>query len=171
MYKNHFRGFTLIELLVVIAIIGILSAVILASLNTARSKGMDAATQSNLQTIQTQAALDYSGNSNSYGTSLNAFYTEVTSAIAAQTGTVGSAPIFATTGTNGDPTIGNAINQAIANAGGVYYGANGTSFVVVAPLKAATGYWCVDSNGVSKAEAAVPATPNYGTTGTAFACI
>ncbi|PIS43439.1 pilus assembly protein, partial [Candidatus Kaiserbacteria bacterium CG08_land_8_20_14_0_20_50_21] len=35
MYQNRSRGFTLIELLVVIAIIGILSAVVLASLNTA----------------------------------------------------------------------------------------------------------------------------------------
>jgi prepilin-type N-terminal cleavage/methylation domain-containing protein len=53
------RGFTLIELLVVIAIIGILSSVVLASLNTARDKGSDAAVKANLANARAQAELYY----------------------------------------------------------------------------------------------------------------
>ena len=48
------KGFTLIELLVVIAIIGILSSVVLASLNTARNKGSNAAVQSALSSDNVQ---------------------------------------------------------------------------------------------------------------------
>jgi len=53
------RGFTLIELLVVIAIIGLLSSIVLASLNTARAKARDAQRESEIEQLRTALAMYY----------------------------------------------------------------------------------------------------------------
>src|SRR5688572_21194465 len=134
MHKNSFRGFTLIELLVVIAIIGILSAVVLASLNTARSRGTDAAIQSNLDSIRVQAELVYN-NTNSYGT------VYVNSGSCAATANT----LFA------DTTIQRAIvaTEAINGSGSNVCNSTATSYAIASPIVAVTGYWCIDSTGFS----------------------
>ncbi|MCE9643948.1 prepilin-type N-terminal cleavage/methylation domain-containing protein [Candidatus Parcubacteria bacterium] len=61
MFKTN-KGFTLIELLVVIAIIGLLSSVVLASLNSARSKARDARRVADIQQLRTALELYYDSN-------------------------------------------------------------------------------------------------------------
>ena len=130
-------GFTLIELLVVIAIIGILSAVVLASLNTARSKGQDAAIQSDLDGVRTQAQLYFSDNGNAYGTN-----------IAVESDCAATDNLFS------DPTIANQVSAADAANGNTLgitcnVSAGGTAYAVSAALVASAGsYYCIDSTGV-----------------------
>lgn len=56
------KGFTLIELLVVIAIIGLLSSVVITSLNSARVRARDARRIADLHQIQLALELYYSAN-------------------------------------------------------------------------------------------------------------
>lgn len=151
MHKNHSSGFTLIELLVVIGIIGILSAVVLASLNTARSKGSDAAIQSDLAAVQTQAEIYYGGNNNSYGAS--AFATD---AGCDSTGT----------GMFTDVTIKKALDGAFkaggSVAGSVACVAAGTTYAIASKLTATAGeWWCVDSTGSAKKETSAFPTASF----------
>ncbi len=60
--KNTKKGFTLIELLVVIAIIAMLSAIVLASLSTARMKSRDAKRISDIGQIQLALELFFDSN-------------------------------------------------------------------------------------------------------------
>ncbi|MEK7604313.1 MAG: type II secretion system protein [Patescibacteria group bacterium] len=152
MQKNRFQGFTLIELLVVIAIIGILSAVVLASLNTARSKGNDAAIQSDLSTIQTQAEIYYGTWNNAYGGN-GATVLNVTGTAATGNSCIAGTALPTMFGS--DTNIKNALIAAdIANTTNSVVvcnmAANGTQYAVSSPLASnATSYWCVDSTGFS----------------------
>jgi len=80
------RGFTLIELLVVIAIIGLLSSIVLASLNTARLKARDAAILSELNQLAVLVELEYNENRSYVGLQRNQWSTPVACANMSFTG-------------------------------------------------------------------------------------
>ena len=124
------KGFTLIELLVVIAIIGILSSVVLASLNTARDKGSDAAVKANLNGMRSQAELFYDSNQNSYADMM--------------TGTGTAVP------TGGDSNMRAALQAAddANGTGSVTWSVSATAWAVAAELKSNNALaYCVDSKG------------------------
>lgn len=124
--KNFKSGFTLIELLVVVAIIGILASVVLASLNTARAKGADAAIKANLANIRAQAEIVYDGNTpNSYlGVCTEASVASALVAAGTASGTTAVCNVTATTGEAWAASV--SLKTVPANS------------------------WCVDSLGASK---------------------
>jgi len=138
MFKNTKKGFTLIELLVVIAIIGILSSVVLASLNTARGKGADAAIKSNLAGIRAQAEIVYDNNSGVYDDICND--PTVVAAITAAKSAAGVATLTGLLDTGGTSTV------AVC-----HLAVNENAWAISVPLKTNSQLaWCVDSTGASR---------------------
>lgn len=165
MKKNSKKGFTLIELLVVVAIIGVLASVVLASLNTARAKGANAAIKANMANIRAQAEIVYDSTSpNGYGTASNASVCPTLAAIGGGTANSVFSSSPATT-----LVIANQVASAIQSSTGtsgtqgtdMFCGSTTIAWAASVKLKVAEGsnnFWCVDSTGASKGEAAVTAT-------------
>ena len=129
------HGFTLIELLVVIAIIGILSAIVLASLGNAKKSAYDAKVKAQLSSIRSAAEIYYDTNYN-YGVATN-------SCVAGMFADVPSGLSKLSISAN-YPTGANTI---VCNS-------SGTAYAVSDNLSTSGQYWCVDSSGASRGETA-----------------
>ncbi|MEK7194164.1 MAG: prepilin-type N-terminal cleavage/methylation domain-containing protein [Patescibacteria group bacterium] len=151
MQKNIKKGFTLIELLVVIAIIGILSSIVLASMNTARGKSANAKIKAQLANARSAAEAyydsdpekDYNGTAGDVSgdcTTVGSMFTDTASNMSAFT-TVANYP--------GTPTL-SCYSTATA------YAISATLFVPDTSFDT----WCVDSTGTSKGIVGAVATTN-----------
>ncbi len=138
--KSFSAGFTLIELLVVVAIIGILASVVLASLNSARNKGKDAAIKASLSSLRSAGEIDYDSNGN-YST----VCTEAAAGVGNSTLTLTAGTEYAKINTAIDAQKGGA-NNTRCNEGAT----SATYAAWVTLLATPNQYFCIDSTGTAK---------------------
>jgi prepilin-type N-terminal cleavage/methylation domain-containing protein len=140
------RGFTLVELLVVIAILGILSEVVISSVNAARGKASDSAAAQDLGGIRAQGEMVYDGN--------NQHYTNVCSDQNVINSMDNAARDEAVTGASAG-VWGSTNTDAIACISSTDYW---VAYVNLAKGPGPTTYWCVDNLGHSTMETLSPGT-------------
>ncbi len=143
MKEKKSRGFTVIELLIAVSIIVVLVALIIFLTSRSRARAEDARTQetlANVRTIAVEERLQNESGSGSGGSQSG--YANVCSS----------------------ESVREAMYTLAQQLGTIDYAcvSSADEFAIAFPLKAQSGYWCVDANGVSgKVEGLPTASPPH----------
>ncbi len=156
------RGFTLIELLVVIAIIGILSSVVLVSLNSARNRGKDTRVISAVQQLRTIFEGGYVNGAYPDLCGTSATITAGTTQMPVPCGAAGAST--GKFGTSSNTQANQLVSDVIANGGVIHYmvstgtgDTNVTNYAIYGKLPSNTSnYFCIDSTGKTNQANSIP---------------
>jgi len=143
------RGFTLIELLVVVAIIGLLAAIILSSLQSAKKKGTDSRVISDVREARTAIQTGYNGYAYSdlnYSSLANCANTaSITSGVAT------NANCTLSTGPD-NVSLNAVVSDVIKQGSSIYFLVNSDlkSYAIRVSLASNPNvYYCLDSSGIA----------------------